>query len=36
MIAEARGVAAEEMARQTTANFYHLFSKADPGQRLSA
>ncbi len=36
VIAEARGVTAEEMARQTTANFYELFSKADPGQRLSA
>lgn len=36
VIAEARGVTAEQMARQTTANFFDLFSKADPGQRLSA
>ncbi|KAF0136759.1 MAG: TatD DNase family protein [Xanthobacteraceae bacterium] len=35
VIAEARGVAAEDMARQTTANFFRLFAKADPGQRLS-
>ncbi|AVO44932.1 TatD family hydrolase [Phreatobacter cathodiphilus] len=36
VIAEARGVAPEEMARQTTENFYRLFAKADPGRQLSA
>ncbi len=36
VIAEARGAAPEEMARQTTENFYRLFAKADPGLRLSA
>lgn len=36
VIAEARGVAPEDMARQTTENFYRLFSKANPGQRLAA
>jgi TatD DNase family protein len=36
VIAEARGVAPDAMARQTTENFYRLFAKADPGQRLTA
>jgi TatD DNase family protein len=36
VIAEAVGVTAEEMARRTTANFYRLFAKADPLQRLSS
>jgi TatD DNase family protein len=36
VIAEARGVAPDEMARQTTENFYRLFAKADPGRRLAA
>ena len=36
VVAEARGVAADEMARQTTGNFYRLFAKADPGRRLVA
>ncbi len=36
VIAEAVGLPAEEMARRTTANFYRLFAKADPLQRLSA
>lgn len=36
VIAEAVGLTPEEMARQTTANFYRLFAKADPLQRLSA
>lgn len=36
IIAEARGVTPDEMARQTTGNFYRLFAKADPGRHLSA
>lgn len=36
VIAEARGVTPEAMARQTTENFYRLFAKADPGRRLTA
>lgn len=36
VIAEARGVTPDAMARQTTENFYRLFAKADPGRRLSA
>ena len=36
VVAEAVGLTPEEMARQTTANFYRLFAKADPLQRLSA
>ncbi|MDP3544756.1 MAG: TatD family hydrolase, partial [Phreatobacter sp.] len=36
IIAEARGVTPDEMARQTTENFYRLFAKADPGRHLSA
>lgn len=36
VVAEARGVTPEALAAQTTANFYRLFAKADPGQRLSA
>jgi TatD DNase family protein len=36
VIAEARGVPPDEMARQTTGNFYRLFAKADPGRHLSA
>ena len=35
-IAEARGVSPEEMARQTTDNFYRLFAKADRAQVLAA
>lgn len=35
-IAEARGVTPEEMARQTTDNFYRLFAKADRAQVLGA
>jgi TatD DNase family protein len=34
-VAEARGMAFEALAAQTTENFYRLFSKADPGQRLT-
>ncbi|MBL8569591.1 MAG: TatD family hydrolase [Phreatobacter sp.] len=34
-VAEARGMTPETLAAQTTANFYRLFSKADPGQRLA-
>ncbi|WP_439574909.1 TatD family hydrolase [Phreatobacter sp.] len=36
MVAEARGVAPEVMARQSTENFHRLFAKADPRQRLTA
>jgi TatD DNase family protein len=36
VVAEACGMAPEAMARQTTENFYRLFAKADPGQRLMA
>ncbi len=36
VVAEARGVAPEDWARQTTDNFYRLFAKADRGQRLKA
>lgn len=36
VVAEARGTAPEALARQTTENFYRLFAKADPGQRLAA
>ncbi len=35
-VAEARGMSAEALAAQSTENFYRLFSKADPGQRLAA
>ncbi|MFX6246330.1 TatD family hydrolase, partial [Acinetobacter baumannii] len=31
VVAEARGVAPEDWARQTTDNFYRLFAKADRG-----
>ncbi|MCA0318917.1 MAG: TatD family hydrolase [Proteobacteria bacterium] len=34
-VAEARGMTPEALAAQTTENFYRLFSKADPGQRLA-
>ncbi|MBN8944539.1 MAG: TatD family hydrolase [Rhizobiales bacterium] len=36
VVAEARGLAPEDWARQTTDNFYRLFAKADRGQRLQA
>jgi TatD DNase family protein len=35
-VAEARGMTPEALAAQSTENFYRLFSKADPGQRLAA
>lgn len=35
VVAEACGLTAEAMARQTTANFYRLFSKAQPDMRLA-
>lgn len=34
VVAEARGLTPEAMARQTTANFYRLFAKAQPDMRL--
>jgi TatD DNase family protein len=34
-IAEARGMTTEALAARTTENFYRLFAKADPGQRLA-
>jgi len=36
VVAEARGIASDDMARQSTENFYRLFAKADPRQRLTA
>jgi TatD DNase family protein len=35
VVAEACGLTAEAMARQTTANFYRLFAKAQPDMRLA-
>lgn len=35
VVAEACGMTAEAMARQTTANFYRLFTKAQPDMRLT-
>jgi TatD DNase family protein len=35
VVAEACGLTAEAMARQTTANFYRLFTKAQPDMRLA-
>lgn len=35
-VAEARGVEPDVIAAETTANFYRLFSKADPGQHIAA
>jgi TatD DNase family protein len=35
VVAEACGMTAEAMARQTTANFYRLFTKAQPDMRLA-
>lgn len=35
VVADACGVAHDAFARQTTGNFYRLFAKADPGQRLA-
>jgi TatD DNase family protein len=35
VVAEARGISPEEMARQTTENFYRLFAKADRNQTLA-
>jgi len=34
-VAEARGMTPDALAAQTTENFYRLFSKADPGQRIA-
>jgi TatD DNase family protein len=34
-VAEARGVTPAALAAETTANFYRLFAKADPGQRIA-
>lgn len=36
VVAEARGVDPQIMARQSTENFYRLFAKADPLKRLAA